>query len=337
MSSIRDAFWYLALIASFGLLALYWRAFVDIENITVKVSPWLPKLAFAVIILFTVNIFLRTTRPIVQKAYYKHFKKEDWKLFSKLYSYVVWGTALIIVVVGIFGGISSLGISLGLIGAGLAFALQQVILSLAGWFLIVIKHPYKIGDRIQIKKEDLVGDVEDITVFFTVLKEVSMNESATGKNIIIPNSIVFRESIVNYGYDVPQIWTSVPFSITYESDLALAQKIIFEAAKSVAGEDMKNAAKLIRKTTPESVQVDMAKEEPIIRVEFADSSITVTARIMCLPRRMREYKSEIYKKVFDAFNEPQNKDKVEIAYPHLELVLHDEVLSERFKKFLVKD
>jgi small-conductance mechanosensitive channel len=141
------------------------------------------------------------------------------------------------------------GISLSLIGAGVAFALQQVILSFAAWFLIIIKRPYKIGDRIYIKGKDILGDVEDITMLFTVLKEVAPNDTVTGKNVIIPNSTVFLEPITNYTYDVPNIWLSVPIDITYESDLTVAEKIIFNVAKEVAGEEMRKAAYMIKQKT----------------------------------------------------------------------------------------
>lgn len=237
-------------------------------------------------------------------------------------------------ITGVFGNFSSLGISLSLIGAGVAFALQQVILSFAAWFLIIIKRPYKIGDRIYIKGKDILGDVEDITMLFTVLKEVAPNDAVTGKNVIIPNSTVFLEPITNYTYDVPHIWLSIPIDITYESDLDLAEKIIFNVAKDVAGEEMRKAAQMIRQMTPESVQVEFALEEPVLRVEFAASSVTIRVRIMCFPRQVPAIRSEIYRRLLAEFNKPENKDKVEIAYPHMELVLHDEVMSERIKSYL---
>jgi len=110
-------------------------------------------------------------------------------------------------------------------------------------------------------------------MLFTLLKEVAPDDTVTGKNVIIPNSTVFLEPIINYTYDVPHIWLSVPMDITYESDMALAEKIIFNVAKEVAGEEMKKAAHMIKEKTPESVQVELAKEEPVLRIEFGASSV----------------------------------------------------------------
>lgn len=330
---MREILWYLSLLVAFILFAVYWINYVEISIFLKQLEPFFPKIAALLITLFIVNIFLKISIPIIKKAVSLHFKREEWKIIRMIYTYFVWFIAFIIILSGLFGNISSLGLSLSLIGAGLTFALQQVILSFAGWFLIIIKRPYKIGDRIYVKGKDIFGDVEDITMMFTVLKEVAPNDTVTGRNAIIPNSTVFLEPIINYSYDVPYIWISIPISVTYESDLGLAEKIIFNVAKEVAGEDMRNAARTIRRRTPESVQVELASEEPIIRLEFADSSLIVRVRIMCLPKQVPAIRTEIFRRVFQEFNKPENKDKVEIAYPHMELVVHDEVMGERMKSF----
>ncbi|MDF1532634.1 MAG: mechanosensitive ion channel [ANME-2 cluster archaeon] len=329
-----DVLWFLGLVLAIVLLIIYWRIYIDVSTFTSVFEPLLPKFSFVIITLFIVKIFLKISLPILNRAVKPHFKSGEWKVVRMLYIYFVWFLALIIIISGVLGNFSSLGISLSLLGAGLAFALQQVILSFAAWFLIMVKRPYKIGDRIYIKSNDILGDVENITMLFTVLKDVTGDETVTGKNVIIPNSVVFLEPIINYSYDIPQVWLSIPVSVTYESDLGLAERIIFNAAKEVAGEEMKQAARLMRTKTPESVQVEFALEEPVLRVGFADSSTTVTVRVMCLPKLVPAIRTEVYRKVLEEFNNPENKDKVEIAYPHMELVLHDEGMGDYLKNFL---
>jgi small-conductance mechanosensitive channel len=316
------------------ILFYYWWKYFELSTIIPAFEFLLPKFVLVIITLLFVNVFLKITQPVLRMTMSKHFKKEDWKVIRMVYIYFIWFIAVLIILTGVFGNFSSLGISLSLIGAGVAFALQQVILSFAAWFLIIIKRPYKIGDRIYIKGKDILGDVEDITMLFTVLKEVAPNDTVTGKNVIIPNSTVFLEPITNYTYDVPHIWLSIPFDVTYESDLDLAEKIIFNSAKEVAGEEMRKAAHMIRQMTPESVQLEFALEEPVLRVEFAASSVLIRVRILCYPRQVPAIRSEIYRRVLAEFNKPENKDKVEIAYPHMEIVLHDEVMSDRIKSYL---
>jgi hypothetical protein len=83
------------------------------------------------------------------------------------------------------------GISLSLIGAGIAFALQQVILSFAAWFLIIIKRPYKIGDRIYIKGKDILGDVEEMRKAAYMIKQKtpeSVQCHDKGEDTVLPKA-----------------------------------------------------------------------------------------------------------------------------------------------------
>jgi small-conductance mechanosensitive channel len=287
-SKIKNILWYLTFIIGLGLIILYGEVFFTLGEVKMMLQPWIPRIAISLLTLFVVNLFIKLSRPIIRKAYFFHSrggKLGNWKAIRHIYTYVVWVLTALIIFTGIFGSISSLGISLGIIGAGLAFALQQPILSFTGFFLIMLKRPFSIGDRVILSKEGVMGDVEDITLFFFVLKEVTEEESKTGKSIIIPNSAVFQGPMVNYSYDTPHIWQSIQVSITYDSDLELAQKLLQEAALKIAGKEMKRGARLARRLAPESVQADLITDTPQIRVEFGK--------------------------------------KVEIAYPHMELVAHE--------------
>lgn len=322
-SLIRNILWYLTLFIGLALVALYWGVFINIERLRESIEPWLPRVSVSLLTIFVANLFIKLTRPVLGEAYRRRgVKFGDWKVVSKIYTYIIWIFTGLIVFTGIFGSISSLGISIGILGAGLAFALQQPILSFSGWFLIMFKRPFTIGDRIVLNKEGVMGDVEDITMFFFVLKEVTGEESQTGKSVIVPNSAVFQSAIINYSLDTPHVWQSIPLSITYESDLALAEKLCLEAALKVAGKEMRRGARMFKRRFPDSVQADMVAERPIIRVEFADSSINLSIRIMCLPKQIRSYRSDINREINRLFNLPENKERVEIAYPHMELVAH---------------
>ena len=61
--------------------------------------------------------------------------------------------------------LNSITIYLGVASAGLALALQEVILSIAGWALIMVRRPYEVGDRIEI--DGIKGDIIDIRLFQT--------------------------------------------------------------------------------------------------------------------------------------------------------------------------
>ncbi len=65
-----------------------------------------------------------------------------------------------------------------------------------------------------------------------------------------------------------------------------------------------------------------------------DEHGSIRVRILCFPKQVPAIRSEIYRRLLAEFNKTENKDKVEIAYPHLELVFHDEVMSESIKSYL---
>jgi len=330
---LSNALWYLTLIIGIGLLVLYWRTFIEVNSIILSLEPWFPKVTVAFLTIFIANLFIKITSPLLKKAYFvRHGKLEKWKVVKMAYSYIIWMFTILVILSGVFGTISSFGLSLGIIGAGLAFALQQPILSFSGFFLIMLKRPFGIGDRILLNSEGLYGDVEEISMFFFVLKEVTAEDSPTARSIIVPNSAVFHGSIVNYSYDTPYIWQKIVISVPYESNIRIGEKIIYNATIKVVGNEMRKAARQFKRKFPESVQTDIIRERPRIRIDFADSSINITTRYVCLPKQSRLFKTQINKEIHRVFNLKRNREKVSFAYPHMEVVAH-----ESFKKTFTPD
>jgi len=88
---------------------------------------------------------------------------------------------------------------LSVIGAGIALALHEVLLNIAGWLYILIRHPYRTGDRIELG--DLQGDVIDISVFQTTMLEIGNwveGDQSTGRVVHMPHGQIFRNALYNY-------------------------------------------------------------------------------------------------------------------------------------------
>ena len=95
-------------------------------------------------------------------------------------------------------GLRSLGTFLGLLSAGLAIALKDVVASMAGWIFILWRRPFQLGDRIQIG--DRAGDVVDLRLFQFTLLEIGNwvdADQSTGRSIHVPNGAVFTEPLFN--------------------------------------------------------------------------------------------------------------------------------------------
>ncbi len=108
--------------------------------------------------------------------------------------------AAFFVISGIFGQkLGQFTVALGVIGAGVAFALQEVIASLAGWLAILFAGFYKTGDRARLG--DIHGDVIEIGMLRTVIMEIGewiKTDLYTGRIVRVANSFVFKSAVFNY-------------------------------------------------------------------------------------------------------------------------------------------
>ncbi len=128
--------------------------------------------------------------------------------------------------------IADISVTLGILGAGLAFALQELIGALAGWLTIVTTQPFNIGDRIEIN--GVQGDVVDITPLFTRLLEIRhwLNyDHPTGRLVSVSNAAVFQNPVFNYSQRFNFIWDQIVIPITYDSDWQAAIQILLAAVR----------------------------------------------------------------------------------------------------------
>ncbi|UCG27370.1 MAG: mechanosensitive ion channel, partial [Bacteroidales bacterium] len=120
-----------------------------------------------------------------------------------------------------------IGTFLGLLSAGIAIALKDLLANLAGWIFILVRKPFKIGDRIEI--ENYAGDVIDIHVFrFTLLEMGNWVDAdqTTGRVVHIPNGKIFISALANYHAGFNYIWNEIPVRITFESNWQKAKEIL---------------------------------------------------------------------------------------------------------------
>ncbi len=222
--------------------------------------------------------------------------------------------AILVALLVIWGArVENLGVFLGIIGAGLALSLQELLLSIAGWGYAMLKKPFDIGDRIQVG--DMVGDVIDIGVLHTTLVEVGnwVNaDQSTGRLIIIPNSSFFRESVYNYTKGFPFIWNELCIVVTYESDWEKAKELILELSRE---EDSKIETEVHR-------QIDDMQESyailryrvltSIVYTSIADNGVALTLRYLTPVRARRTTEHKLFEGILKAFNKEPG---IDFAYP----------------------
>ena len=135
-----------------------------------------------------------------------------------------------------------LSFAIGLIGAGVAVALQDVLASVAGAFTIGFSKLYMVGDRVQIG--DTRGDVIDIGLLRTTLMETGTwvrMDLYNGRIVRVPNSAVLKGSVFNYSQGFRFLWDEIKVVFTVGSDWQLAREMLTQVARETTGDYLAEA------------------------------------------------------------------------------------------------
>jgi len=249
-----------------------------------------------------VNLIVKRRIPEVKRAYnYRRIISYIYALLLVLFIGRVW-----------ISGLDSLTTFLGLASAGLAIAMHDTIANVAGWFFIIWRKPFKLGDRIQI--DGTTGDVVDIRFFQFSMVEIGNwvdADQSTGRIVHVPNSKVLREPLANYHIGFEYVWHEIPVLITFESDWKKAKGIISEIASNKAEHLSKPAEQEIRRAA-EKFLIFFEKLTPIVYTTVKESGVLLTVRYVVEPRQRRITEQEIWESILDVF---AKEDDIELAYP----------------------
>ncbi len=261
-------------------------------------------------------------RWLALRLVYRQFRKDTRLLYNwrKVVEYVSVAIGILLVGRIWLAGVDTLVTYLGLVSAGIAIALQDPIVSVAGWFFIVWRRPFAVGDRIEI--EGIMGDVIDIRVFAFSLLEVGRRinaEQSTGRIIHFPNGVVFKEPLVNTHQGYPFIWNEIPVMVTFESDWEKAKAILVNIIKELAP-DVSEGIRRYQKRADRFI-ISYDNIAPTVYTSVADSGVVLTIRYLVDPRRKRGSEQEIWEAVLRAYK--QHWD-IDFAYPTQREFLHFE-------------
>jgi small-conductance mechanosensitive channel len=207
---------------------------------------------------------------------------------------------------------------LGLVGAGLAVALREPLLSIAGRIAIFVGHMYTAGDRIEINK--LSGDVIDVGFFYTRMMEIGNwigGDQFSGRIIQFANAQVFGASVFNYTRNFAYIWDEIKLPITYASNVKAATELLKSVGGEYTREFMKDAEPQIEKMQ-RIFMVERFEVEPAVFMKVTDNWIELTLRYLVAPRKRRAAATYIFSGIFQQIR--QRKD-IEIASSTMALTI----------------
>jgi len=283
------------------------------SNILSIFDPYIDVIRLFTIVLVSFIVFLLILK-LIKRRLLKNIRRKKQKsnviLFLDLLKYIFAFFLIIIIFSAYYNKWGELGFIAGLLTVALGWALQKPISGVVAWLIIVTRRPFFIGDRIIIS--GIKGDISNLTLTHIYLDEVGgtiLGEEKSRRTIMVPNSIIFEEEVVNYTHADNYILDEVTTSITYESNLEKAEKIILKSVEKIMKPLWEKFPKRIDK-------------KPHTRLKFKDSGINVTVRYNSIAKERNKIATNITREIFNSVR--KNKD-VEIAYPHTEVVFREKV------------
>ncbi len=201
---------------------------------------------------------------------------------------------------------------IGLFSAGLAIALKDLLINMAGWVFIVWRKPFTMGDRIQIG--DTSGDVIDIRIFQFTLIEIGNwvdADQSTGRLVHVPNARIFNVPQANFTTGFPYIWEEIPVLITFESNWKKAKSILLDIVSKDAEETVRMAEREIHQAS-KKYPIVYKTLTPTVYTSVKDSGVMLTMRFLCGSRNRRGSTQHIWEQVLEAFSKHTD---IDFAYP----------------------
>ncbi len=259
-------------------------------RITVSVSS---VLIGAVVVLFTIFI-ARWTSVLIDRrlANRRHIDPGLRYTICRLAKYLIITIGLLVALKQAFAlDLTSIAVVFTALSVGIGFGLQYIAADIASGFILLFERPMRIGDRVTIGEDE--GDVQSINLRTTI---VTTNDRIA---IIVPNSKLVSQRVVNWSYGDPRARIAIPISVADDSDIQVVTDTLIEASHGVSN----------------------VLDEPKPRVQFlkfGDYSLDFRLLVWTnQPRRHVQIRSDINYRIARLFRERS----IKIPYPTQQFLL----------------
>lgn len=207
-----------------------------------------------------------------------------------------------------------LATAVGLVTAGLAFALQKVVTSFAGYMVILRGNTFSVGDRIVMG--GVRGDVIALGFLQTTIMEMGQppavqsadpevwvhSRQYTGRVVTVSNGQIFEEPVLNYTRDFPYLWEEIMIPVSYNDDRAKVEEILLRVGREHSvrvSEVGHEALEAMRKR----YFVKDAEFEPKVYFRITDNWAELTLRFVVNERGVRDVKDRMNRQIMAALDE----------------------------------
>lgn len=277
-------------------------------------SPGVGKLVAAILAVLVVLVLVRSANGVLGRNIENLERRYRLRKLVVFVGYVLAIFLLSIVFSDKLGGLT---VFFGVAGAGVAFALQEVIASAAGWVSMSFGRFYQVGDRVQLG--GIKGDVIDIGVLRTTLMEVGgwINaDQYNGRIVRVANSFIFKEPVYNYSSDFPFLWDELLIPVRYGSNYELARKEFQQVLDDLIGDYARRLKKDWRSMTEKYMLVD-ARLEPMVAREMKENWVEYSLRYVVDYKQRRSMKDKISDCLLQIIE--QSKGEIRLGAPSIEL------------------
>lgn len=258
-------------------------------------------LSLSAIRLLILRIVWRNTENVKTRYFWKH-----------IFSYVTPVTAIFMIGMVWIDAFRHIGTFLGILSAGIAIALKDLLANIAGWLFIIFRKPFVVGDRIQIGPHK--GDVIDLRIYQFSILEIGNwvdADQSTGRLIHIPNGKVFTEPQANYTQGFKYIWNELELRITFESNWQKARSILETIIKNQAS-GLLTDAQFELKEASKMYMIHYQYLTPIVYTSVVENGIRLTIRYLCDPHKRRGSEAALWEEILRQFGECAD---IQWAYP----------------------
>jgi len=265
---------------------------------------------FALLIVLATKAVLEVLKPVFHATLKSHVRSEaEIYAHFKLVSYVVWATAILLILYIFVGaGAQENGLlSSAIVLAAFTYVMQEPLLDFVGWLVLVTMRIYKLGDRIEMGNSR--GYVVGISPMNTTVREFGLtptSDTHTGRFVTIPNSQVLRGNVFNATKDTPFIWDQVTITVAYKGDAAAAETLLLDAAEDVVGPMMRaNLDHLHAKYEFVDLR-DYVAETPTVLWSLRDMGVDLTLIYFCPVFERAKYRTDLVKAILDRISESRD-------------------------------
>lgn len=266
-----------------------------------------------IIVALILTIILRKTANIFIKKYSQIIKSDptNFSFLKNAIPFIIFSLAIIFIFIKI-PFLKSLGTALfagaGIIAAIVGFASQKAFANIISGIFILIFKPFRVGDIIEMSNTHK-GTVEEITLRHTIIKDFE------NRRIIVPNSVISDDIIINSNITDENIRKWVEFGISYDSNVDKAIKIIQEEAEKHPY-FIDNRTKEEKKKNVPAVVVRM--------ISHGDFSINLRGYVWATGNNNAfEMKCDMLKSVKERFD----NEGIEIPFPYRTIVYKKDILN----------